>query len=113
MPRHTASATDPAEGHEPASEPKPLGRIGALIAGRYRLESLVGTGAMAEVWRARHEELNTEVAVKLANLFSNEELAERMLERFRFEAQVTAQLSQHTDHVVSVHDAGRHRDAPF
>jgi eukaryotic-like serine/threonine-protein kinase len=113
VPRHTANATDPAEGHEPASEPKPLGRIGALIAKRYRLESLVGTGAMGEVWRARHEELHTEVAVKLANRLSNEELAERMLERFRFEAQVTAQLSRHTDHVVAVQDAGRHRDVPF
>lgn len=66
---------------------------------------------MGEVWRARHEELNIDVAVKLA-------LPERVertvaLERFRFEAQVSAQLSRLTPHIVSVHDAGRHEGIPF
>lgn len=84
---------------------------GALIASRYRLEQRLGAGAMGEVWRARHEELNTDVAVKLALLEEGHE--ESILERFRLEAQVSAQLSQRTEHIVAVHDAGRHEGTPY
>ena len=34
-------------------------------------------------------------------------------ERFRFEAQLSAQLGARTRHVVSVHDAGEHQGAPY
>jgi serine/threonine protein kinase len=37
---------------------------GVLLAGRYRLAELVGSGATASVWRARDELLDRDVAVK-------------------------------------------------
>ncbi|MPY84284.1 MAG: serine/threonine protein kinase, partial [Actinophytocola sp.] len=37
---------------------------GDLIAGRYRLQRLIGTGAMGVVWQARDELLNRVIAVK-------------------------------------------------
>ena len=40
-------------------------RAGALIDGRYRLEELIGEGAMGTVWRASDESLERTVAVKL------------------------------------------------
>jgi serine/threonine-protein kinase len=84
---------------------------GTLIGGRYRLIERIGSGAMGEVWRARHEDLNTEVAIKIATVV--DESSSKLADRFRFEAQVSAQLAKHTPHIVAVHDAGRHKGAPY
>jgi serine/threonine-protein kinase len=67
---------------------------------------------MAEVWLATHESLKSEVAIK----FIDQRLAHDStgaLERFRFEAQVSARLSARTKHVVAVHDAGEHEGIPY
>ena len=37
---------------------------GAVIAGKYRLESLIGRGGMGSVWVAHHLQLDTDVALK-------------------------------------------------
>ncbi len=88
---------------------------GALVADRYRLVERIGKGGMAEIWRAVHEELRTEVAIKFLapELAGHPELAPLALARFRFEAQVSARLSGKTRHVVSVHDAGSHEGTPY
>jgi serine/threonine-protein kinase len=90
-------------------------RPGVLVADRYRLVARIGQGGMAEVWRAVHEELRTEVAIKFlaAELVHHPDLAPLALARFRFEAQVSARLSGKTHHVVSVHDAGSHKGTPY
>jgi len=38
---------------------------GTLLAGRYRLDRLIDSGAMGAVWRARDEQLDRDVAVKI------------------------------------------------
>ena len=81
---------------------------GVLVAGRYRLERKIGEGGMAEVWLAVHEALRHEVAVKFATAPAPYGMVPELLERFRFEAQVSAQLGARTEHVVCVHDAGEH-----
>ena len=68
---------------------------------------------MGEVWRGRHEELRTEVAIKIAFIDHEGVDNERIYERFRFEAQTSAQLSKHTPHIVGVHDAGWAGQSPF
>ena len=90
-------------------------RAGVLVADRYRLVERIGKGGMAEVWRAVHEELRTEVAIKFLakELAGHPDLAPLALARFRFEAQVSARLSGRTRHVVSVHDAGSHKGTPY
>lgn len=68
---------------------------------------------MGEVWSAEHLTLNTKVAVKFLSTGATGAAAHVALERFRFEAQVSAQLGQRTSHVVAVHDADSDTSGPF
>ncbi|AUX46561.1 protein kinase [Sorangium cellulosum] len=78
---------------------------GRLVAGRYKLVHPLGRGAMGEVWRAHDRVLRIDVALKFLTL-PRHNLAIDAMERFRFEAQVAAQLARKTDLIVTVHDAG-------
>lgn len=75
---------------------------GLLLAGRYRLEDVVGRGGMAEVWSAHDLHTGGRVAVKIAALSSLE--VPQMRERFAHEVQVQGRL--HHPHVVALLDAG-------
>lgn len=67
----------------------PAGR-GSVLAGKYRLEMLLGQGGMACVWSAYHLELELPVAVKLLRAGpKNEKLAKRL----RLEARAAARLA--------------------
>ncbi|HEX4422942.1 MAG TPA: serine/threonine-protein kinase, partial [Kofleriaceae bacterium] len=76
---------------------------GARIAGKYRVERILGSGGMGVVVAAEHEELRSRVALK----FLAPELAQRadVVERFLREARVCAQLR--SEHVCRVSDFGR------
>lgn len=73
---------------------------GQTLCGRFRLEKLIGRGAMGEVWSARDLKLQRDVAVKrlLTEHASNKERARL----FRREASVAARL-QHPG-IAVVHD---------
>ena len=75
---------------------------GDLIADRYELEELVGTGGMSTVFRARDRQLERRVAIKILH----EHYAEdpEYLERFRREARAVARLSH--PNIVTVIDRG-------
>jgi serine/threonine-protein kinase len=90
-------------------------RAGDVVAGKYRLEQVLGHGGMGEVWRARHEALGTSVAMKFLDAPPTDEpdRVAQALERFRFEAQISARLGARTRHIVAVHDAGAHEGVPY
>jgi serine/threonine-protein kinase len=75
---------------------------GDLIADRYELEELVGTGGMSTVFRAHDRQLDRRVAIKILH----EHYAEdpEYLERFRREARAVARLSH--PNIVTVIDRG-------
>jgi serine/threonine-protein kinase len=75
---------------------------GDLIADRYELEELVGTGGMSTVFRAHDRQLERRVAIKILH----EHYAEdpEYLERFRSEARAVARLSH--PNIVTVIDRG-------
>src|SRR5882762_6652743 len=77
--------------------------------GRYEIRSKIGEGGMGEVYRARDEKLNREVAIKvLPAIFSQD--AER-LRRFEQEAQAAGTLNH--PNILAVYDVGAHDDAPY
>ncbi len=91
-------------------EPTPALGPGCEIAPRVRLVEPIGSGGMGTVWRAEHESLGSEVAVKLLADASQHDGAR--LERFRKEAATLSRLRSR--HVVRVLDFGFYQgDAPY
>jgi eukaryotic-like serine/threonine-protein kinase len=80
-----------------------------VVAGRYRVEGALGHGGMASVLRARDDELDRPVAIKLLD----EHLARDASVRTRFlrEARLSAALAH--PNVVSVFDAGEEDGRPY
>jgi eukaryotic-like serine/threonine-protein kinase len=88
--------------------------IGRLLAKRYQLQELIGTGAMGRVYRAKDVLLGgVPVAVKfLALSIQNEKM--RLQDRFEREAKTCALLGQRSIHIVRVMDYGvDDKNTPF
>ena len=83
--------------------------IGAVLSGRYRLDSKLGSGGMSTVYLARDETLERSVAVKVLHAAISDQPDQ--LERFRREARSVAQLSH--PNVVAVIDAGEDAGHPY
>ncbi len=83
--------------------------VGELIAERYELEELVGTGGMSSVYRAHDRLLERHVAIKV--LHEQFTADGDYVERFRREARAVAQLSH--PNIVTVIDRGEHDDRQF
>jgi eukaryotic-like serine/threonine-protein kinase len=76
--------------------------IGSTIAGRYRIEARVGSGAMGAVYRAEQAGLGRRVALKIVN--RDRQVDGDTLARFRREA--TALSALHHPNTVRVFDFG-------
>lgn len=87
----------------PDSGPSAEYAPGAVLDGKYRLESVLGTGGMGVVWLATHLGLEARVAVKMIRpeLAQDELVIHRMLCEARAAAQLRGQ------HVVRVLDVAR------
>ncbi len=79
--------------------------IGEVVASKYRVEEVLGTGGMAFVLAVEHVELRERFALK----FLNEQfLADpRVIERFTQEAKAACRLR--SEHIARVYDVGTHR----
>ena len=75
-----------------------------VIAGRYRLDDVLGRGGMSEVWRAKDLELGRLVAIKL--LAPNADTA-----RFEREARAVASLAH--PNITQVYDYGEEDGRPY
>ena len=73
-----------------------------LIADRYELGDIIGTGGMSDVYAATDVSLGREVAVKMLKIDMARD--ENFRERFRREAQNSARLNH--PNIVSVYDTG-------
>ncbi len=77
--------------------------VGDLVAGKYRVEERIGSGAMGVVFAARHVELGERVALKFLNPMYGEN--EQARSRFSREAKNTFSLK--SEHVARVLDVGK------
>src|SRR5580698_576973 len=85
-------------------------REGDLLAGKYRIERVLGVGGMGVVVAARHEQLDQLVAIKFVreDALGNEDA----IERFLREARSAVRLK--SDHVARVIDVGKlYSGAPY
>jgi eukaryotic-like serine/threonine-protein kinase len=80
--------------------------IGTVLADRYRVESLIGVGAMGRVYRAEHVHMRKWVALKI--LHAELTKIPDMVQRFEQEAQAAAKI-QHP-HVAAATDFGKLAD---
>jgi predicted Ser/Thr protein kinase len=96
--------------HQPSSTPDE-GRFvpGTLVAGRYRIISLLGRGGMGEVYRATDLTLSQPVALKFLPESGPDHL--RALERFHSEVRIARQVSH--PNVCRVYDVGEADGMPY
>jgi len=80
--------------------------VGRLIARKYRLDSLIGSGSTAAVYRATHADLGRPVAVKV--LLEARAKEAQFVQRFRGEARAASQLEH--PNVARVADFGQEDD---
>jgi serine/threonine-protein kinase len=84
--------------------------IGAVVAGKYRVERVLGQGGMGVVVAARHIDLDQPVALKF--ILPHALAGKGNVERFMREARAAVRLK--SEHVARVYDVGRDGDdRPF
>lgn len=76
--------------------------IGSVIGNRYEIIEKVGTGGMADVYRAKDNRLNRFVALKVLKTEYSEDT--KFVSKFRQEAQAVAAITH--PNIVSVYDVG-------
>jgi serine/threonine protein kinase len=81
-----------------------------ILNGRYQLETLLGQGGMATVYRGRDLRLGRLVAIKV--LHGHYASDDEFLQRFTHEAMSAATLSAHP-HIVDVYDVGEDGDSYY
>src|SRR5829696_9032320 len=88
--------------HEPTTDPS----VGSLMAGKYRLDGVIGRRGMGAVYRATHVMLNKTVAVKTIkpDLIDSPEMAHR------FQREARAATSLEHPNIVAVYDLGQAED---
>jgi eukaryotic-like serine/threonine-protein kinase len=83
--------------------------VGDVLADRYELEELIGTGGMSSVFRAHDTLLDRKVALKILHEQYSDDA--EYVERFRREARAVAALSH--PNIVTVIDRGDHDGRQF
>ena len=82
---------------------------GRSVAGKYRVERLIGSGGMGTVWEGQHTTLGTRVAIK----FIRPAFAQNPEARARFEIEARAAARLQTKHAVNVFDYGVEDGLPY
>lgn len=78
--------------------------IGSLLSGLYEIESVIGRGGTSLIYRARHQLMDRQVAIKML-LWSGDALHdEKKIRRFQQEARMTSRLNH--PNIATLYDFG-------
>jgi len=100
---------DPASSANPSLTGTPGLPAGAVVAGRYRIERLLGAGGMGAVYRAEHVHMRKTVALKV--LHPEVARVNEVVARFEREAIAAARIEH--PNVVAASDFGKLDDGSF
>ena len=107
---HTEALNCPIDGEmtlvAAKKEPTAADRVGQLIAGRYKIQAVIGQGGFGAVYRAQHSATGDLVAIKV--LRTDVQGAQDVVARFRQEAKQTSKLKH--PNTVRVFDFGQMDD---
>lgn len=84
-------------------------RDGTILSGRYAIVGRIGTGGMADVYKAMDHKLNRYVAIKVLKSEFRED--ENFLKKFQTEAQSAAGLLH--PNIVNIYDVGEDRNVIY
>ena len=98
-----------AEGRPAGAEDRAEALVGTVLAGRYRIDQLIGTGGMGAVYRAEHVHMRKAVAIKV--LHKEMTFLPEVVARFEREAVAAARIEH--PHVAAATDFGRLDDGSF
>lgn len=84
-------------------------KIGDLVANRYRVKDIIGSGGAGVVYRARDQEIDVDVAVKVVNAKLVQTSDEQRL--FSRQTKIAKKLSH--QNVVRIYDEGRDEQRPY
>ena len=86
----------------------PLGLVGETVADKYVVESVVGAGGFATVYRARHTMWHRPVALKVFNLLGHVTGRQQreLVDAFLREGAILAELSERSPAICQARDAG-------
>ena len=82
---------------------------GTVLAGRYRIETLIGEGGMGDVYRAKHLKIDKDVAIKV--LAPEQMRRPRTVSRFLQEAKAASRIRH--ENVVDITDYGESDGCAF
>jgi serine/threonine protein kinase len=85
----------------------------AFVPGRlvcsYEITSLLGSGGMGEVYRARDQKLRRDIAIKVLR----EDLALDPIRLKRFEQEARAASGLNHPNIITIYDIGQHGSTPY